>query len=160
MPGRGAPGYYIAWRRAKGREPRRSSLSPPLAKASAGLPPHRPGGGAFNGSAQLVSGLRTHTNATLVWRVLESPDGWRRRDISHCTPHQALFIPLVYNQAECVYGAADGRTTVNVVPSPKLESTQIRPSWASTIDLTIESPSPVPLTSAGTFLARKNLSKR
>ena len=80
--------------------------------------------------------------------------------LSHCTPRQGLFIPLVCNQAECVYGAADGRTTVNVVPSPKSDSTQIRPSWASTIDLTIESPSPVPLTSAGTFLARKNLSKR
>ena len=53
-----------------------------------------------------------------------------------------------------------GRTTVKRDPLPRAESTQMRPWWLSTIDLTIDKPRPVPETSSGTFEARKNLSNR
>jgi hypothetical protein len=116
--------------------------------------------------APLTAVRSPETSCALVQTQRWSGECWQApRDgedgiSSHRAPHQGLLNTLVCNQAECVYGTADGRTTVNVVPSPKSESTQIRPLWASTIDLTIESPSPVPLTSPGTLLARKNLSKR
>jgi len=47
-----------------------------------------------------------------------------------------------------------GRTTKKVVPSLILDSTQMRPSWLSTMDLTIAKPSPVPGTPFGALLAR------
>lgn len=53
-----------------------------------------------------------------------------------------------------------GRTTVKREPLPSADSTQMRPSCESTMDLTIDSPRPVPATSSGTFEARKNLSNR
>ena len=56
--------------------------------------------------------------------------------------------------------SAVGKTTVKLVPSPSREFTQIRPLWLSTIDLTMERPSPVPGVSSGILLARKNLSNR
>ena len=54
-----------------------------------------------------------------------------------------------------------GKTTVNVVPVPTFESSQIRPPWLSTIDFTSERPNPVPTDPSlpTTSSERKNLSK-
>jgi len=54
--------------------------------------------------------------------------------------------------------SAVGSTTVKTVPSPNRELTQILPLCPSTIDLTMDRPSPVPGVSSGMLLARKNLS--
>ena len=53
-----------------------------------------------------------------------------------------------------LYASARGRTTVKVVPCPSCESTQMRPWWLSTIDLTMDNPRPVPPLSSGTLLPR------
>src|SRR3989304_3268845 len=98
-----------------------------------GYPPHRPGGGAFNPHPPPppAPGAR--------------PPGPRMRFVREGRASQV---------------SAQGKTTVNVDPSPSFESTQIRPWWLSTMDLTIDRPRTVPVTSSGTLLARKNFSKR
>jgi len=52
------------------------------------------------------------------------------------------------------YARFNGKTIVNVVPFPTIESTHTRPWWFSTIDLTMASPSPVPDISGAALLAR------
>jgi len=83
------------------------------------------------------------------------PGGGTVKESARRTP-RALFVPLNGRR----YPAIAGKTTVNVVPSPRRESTQIRPWWLSTMDFTMERPNPVPGSPSGTLLARKNLSNK
>src|SRR5260221_8099301 len=56
--------------------------------------------------------------------------------------------------AQVAGGTCWGRTMVKVVPASVRGSSQMRPSWFSTMDLTMDRPSPVPAKSCRLFEAR------
>ena len=51
-------------------------------------------------------------------------------------------------------GSVVGKTTMKVDPLPNFDSTHMRPLWLSTMDLTIDSPKPVPGSASGILLPR------
>src|SRR6266481_4248602 len=64
-------------------------------------------------------------------------------ELAHSPNHQVTNSPIHLNHPDAL---VTGKVTRNRVPVSGALTTSIRPSWASTIFLTIASPSPVPVT--------------